>query len=125
MTPRRRASTFAGAYASHACFPEQVRLALDVPSRSPLDFAGRPRIRARTGDLLLEISVGSSGGAFTGGYNSTIVAGSNGSTFTTAMVRAMSVAKSIDLDPSASTRKARGPLPNGKARKARKARGKR
>lgn len=59
------------------------------------------------------------GGAFAVGYNSTVVAGSNGSTFTTAMVRAMSVSRNIDLDPSAGARTVRGAMPSGKARKAR------
>jgi uncharacterized protein YjdB len=74
-----------------------------------------------TTDLLWSVTgaPSGSGGAFAVGYNSTIVAGSNGSTFTTAMVRAMSVAKGIDLDPSAGARSVRGPLPSGKARKAR------
>ena len=74
-----------------------------------------------TTDLLWSVTGAPSGigGAFAVGYNSTVVAGSNGSTFTTAMVRAMSVAKGIDLDPSAGARKVRGPLPTGKARKSR------
>lgn len=74
-----------------------------------------------TTDLLWSITGAPSGigGAFAVGYNSTVVAGSNSSTFTTAMVRALSVAKGIDLDPSAGARKVRGPLPSGKARKAR------
>ena len=74
-----------------------------------------------TTDLLWSVTGAPSGigGAFAVGYNSTVVAGSNGSTFTTAMVRAMSVAKGIDLDPSAGARKVRGPVPSGKARKSR------
>jgi uncharacterized protein YjdB len=59
------------------------------------------------------------GGAFAVGYNSTVVAGSNGSPFSTAMARAMNVGRGIDLDPSAGARTVRGPMPSGKARKSR------
>ena len=73
-----------------------------------------------TTDLLWSVTgaPGGSGGAFAVGYNSTVVAGSNGSSFSSAMVRGMSVARGIDLDPSAGARKIRGPLPSGRARKS-------
>ena len=74
-----------------------------------------------TTDLLWSVTGSPTGigGAFAVGYNSTVVAGSSASSFSTAMVRAMTVARGIDLDPSAGARKVRGPLPNGKARKSR------
>ncbi|WP_373065317.1 beta strand repeat-containing protein [Gemmatimonas sp.] len=73
-----------------------------------------------TTDLLWSVTgaPGGSSGAFAVGYNSTVVAGSNGSSFSSAMVRGMTVARGIDLDPSAGARKVRGPLPSGKARKS-------
>ncbi len=74
-----------------------------------------------TTDLLWSVTGAPSGigGAFAVGYNSTVVAGSNESSFSTAMVRGMSVARGIDLDPSAGARQVRGPLPSGKARTSR------
>ena len=74
-----------------------------------------------TTDLLWSVtgSPDGIGGAFAVGYNSTVVAGSNGSPFSTAMVRAMNVGRGIDLDPSAGARTVRGPMPSGKARKSR------
>ncbi len=74
-----------------------------------------------TTDLLWSVTGAPTGigGAFAVGYNSTVVAGSNESSFSTAMVRGMSVARGIDLDPSAGARKVRGPLPSGKARTSR------
>ncbi|WP_411279973.1 beta strand repeat-containing protein [Gemmatimonas sp.] len=74
-----------------------------------------------TTDLLWSVTGAPSGigGAFAVGYNSTIVAGSNGSSFSTAMIRGTSVARGIDLDPSAGARRVRGPLPSGKARTSR------
>ncbi len=74
-----------------------------------------------TTDLLWSVTGAPSGigGAFAVGYNSTVVAGSNSASFSTTMVRAMSVAKGIALDPSAGARAVRGPLPSGKARKSR------
>ena len=74
-----------------------------------------------TTDLLWSVTgaPNGNGAAFAVGYNSTVVAGSNGASFTTAAVRALRVAKGIDLDPSAGARKVRGPLPSGKARKSR------
>ena len=59
------------------------------------------------------------GGAFAVGYNSTVVAGSNGSAFTTGMARALRVRRGIDLDPAAGVRAVRGPLPSGTQRSAR------
>ena len=74
-----------------------------------------------TTDLLWSVTGAPSGigGAFAVGYNSTVVAGSNGSSFSTAMARGLSVARGIDLDPSAGARTVREPLPSGKARESR------
>ncbi len=73
-----------------------------------------------TSDLLWSVTGAPSGngGAFAVGYNSTVVAGTNATSFSTAMVRGMSVTRGINLNPSAGARRVRGPMPSGKLRKS-------
>ena len=72
-----------------------------------------------TTDLLWSVTGAPSGlgGTFAVGYNSTVVAGSNGSSFIASMARTARTASAVSLNPAAGARLVRGALPSGRARR--------